>query len=143
MQLSLASSLETMGQIDEAIAKYRLVIELSPQFREATLGFGPNARSWRATREAIPALHSALESGDFEDDPEALGMIHSILGVAHRTLSDYESAISELQKSLSYRRAANNDRGVTAACTNLAAIPRRARAVRGSGGGGPRSRAHI
>ena len=43
-----------MGQIDEAIAKYRLVIELSPQFREATLGFGPNARSWRATRGSDP-----------------------------------------------------------------------------------------
>ena len=49
-------------------------------------------------------------------------MIHSILGVAHRNLSDYESAISELQKSLSFRRAAENDRGVTATCTNLAVI---------------------
>ncbi|TDI46078.1 MAG: tetratricopeptide repeat protein [Acidobacteria bacterium] len=122
VQLSLASSLETMGQIDEAIEKYRHVIELSPKFGEATLGLGRMLVLSGQSEAAIPALHHALESGDFEKDLEALGMIHSILGVAHRTLSDYESAISELQKSLSYRRAAENDRGVTATYTNLAGI---------------------
>ena len=122
VQLSRASSLETMGQIDEAIEKYRYVIELSPRFGEATLGLGRMLVLSGRSEEAIPALHRALETGDFESDFEALGMIHSILGVAHRTLSDYESAISELQKSLSYRKAAGNDRGVTATYTNLAGI---------------------
>ena len=122
LQLSLASSLETIGQIDEAIERYRHVIELSPEFGEATLGLGRMLVLGGRPEEAIPALNRALETDDFENDFEALGMIHSILGVAHRTLSDYESAISELQKSLSYRRAADNDRGVAATSTNLAAI---------------------
>ena len=118
--LSLASSLETLGRTDEAIERYQEVIELSPDFGEATLGLGRMLVVAGRPEEAIPRLDEALASGDFDEDLEALGMIHSILGVAHRTLASYDASIVELQKSLEYRRQAKNDRGVAASCTNLA-----------------------
>ena len=119
---SLASSLETMGQVDEAIRTYRDVLERDPQYGGALLGLGRMLVTNKRTREAIPILEQAVDAGAFKADFEALGMIHSILGVAHRDLNEFDVATKELQKSLDYRRTAENSRGVSATLTNLATV---------------------
>lgn len=119
---SLASSLETMGQVDEAIAKYREVLEHDPEYGGALLGLGRMLVTNRRPSEAVPILHQAVDAGEFEDDLETLGMIHSILGVAYRDLNEHDLAIEELGKSLEYRRAAEDSRGIAATLTNLARV---------------------
>jgi serine/threonine protein kinase/tetratricopeptide (TPR) repeat protein len=119
---SLASSLETMGQVDEAIAKYNEVLERTPHYGAALLGLGRMLVVNRRPEEAIPILNRATSSGSFDGDLEALGMIHSILGVAYRDLNEFESATRELRKSLELRREAGDSRGVTATLTNLARV---------------------
>ncbi len=49
-------------------------------------------------------------------------MIHSILGVAHLDSGRPDDALGHLEKSLEYRRKANDERGITAALTNLAKL---------------------
>ena len=119
---NLASSLETMGQIEDAVAKYREVLSLDPQFGGALLGLGRMLVVNRRPQEAVPILQQAVAAGEFEGDLETLGMIRSILGVAHRDLHEYDLALEELQQSLEYRRAANDHRGVAATLTNLARV---------------------
>ena len=119
---SLASSLETMGQVEEAVATYRDVLALDPQYGGALLGLGRMLVTNRRPREAIPILQQAVDSGEFEGDLETLGMIHSILGVAHRDLNEFELALEELQKSLECRRSAKDSRGVAATLTNAARV---------------------
>ena len=119
---SLASSLETMGQVEEAVATYRDVLARDPQYGGALLGLGRMLVTNRRPREAVPMLQRAVDAGEFEGDLETLGMIHSILGVAHRDLQEFDLAIDELQKSLECRRAAEDTRGVAATLTNLARV---------------------
>ncbi|GMR23353.1 MAG: hypothetical protein BMS9Abin37_1773 [Acidobacteriota bacterium] len=119
---SLASSLETMGQVEEAVVTYRGVLARDPQYGGALLGLGRMLVTNRRPREAIPILQRAVDAGEFEGDLETLGMIHSILGVAHRDLQELDLATEELQKSLACRRAAQDSRGVAATLTNLARV---------------------
>ena len=119
---SLASSLETMGQVEEEVATYRDVLARDPQYGGALLGLGRMLVTNRRSREAVPMLQRAVDAGEFEGDLETLGMIHSILGVAHRDLHEFDLAIEELQKSLECRRAAEDSRGVAATLTNLARV---------------------
>jgi tetratricopeptide (TPR) repeat protein len=51
-----------------------------------------------------------------------MGMIHSILGVAHLDSGRPKDALGHLEQSLAYRRKANDERGITAALTNLAKL---------------------
>ena len=120
--LNLASSLETQGSVDEAAAEYRKVLELAPQYGAALLGLGRMLVLSSRREQAISVLGAGLDSGRFDEDPETMGMIHSILGVAHLDSGRPDVAVGHLEKSLDYRRKANDERGVTAALTNLAKL---------------------
>jgi len=122
---SLASSLETRGEAGEAVTVYRQVLEISPGHGAALLGLGRMMVVSGHPDEAIPLLREATQSGQFKGDDEALGMIHSILGVAYRDLGQYEPAIQDFQTSLAHRRAAGDTRGVSTSLTNLATVLRR------------------
>jgi tetratricopeptide (TPR) repeat protein len=121
----LASTLETSGVSAESISIYERVLALNPGHGAALLGLGRMMVVNGKPREALPRLRKALESGYFQDDAETLGMIHSILGVAHRDLSDFAQAEEEFEKSLRYRREAEDLRGVATSLSNLASVLRR------------------
>jgi eukaryotic-like serine/threonine-protein kinase len=124
---SLASSLETRGEAGEAVAIYRQVLAISPGHGAALLGLGRMMVVSGHPDEAIPLLREAAESEQFKADDETLGMIHSILGVAHRDLGQYDPAIESFQTSLKHRRAAGDTRGVAISLNNLATVLRRMR----------------
>jgi tetratricopeptide (TPR) repeat protein len=120
--LNLASSLETRGSVDEAAAEYGKVLDLAPQYGAALLGLGRMFVLSGRREEAISVLGAGLQSARFESDPETMGMIHSILGVAHLDSGRPDKALGHLERSLEYRRKANDQRGITAALTNLAKL---------------------
>jgi tetratricopeptide (TPR) repeat protein len=121
----LASTLETSGVVEESFEVYQRVLVLSPRHGAALLGLGRMMVVNGKPKEAIPRLDEAIRSGSFEGDDEALGMIHSILGVAQRDLSEFEKARVEFEKSLEYRRKAEDLRGVATSLSNLASVLRR------------------
>jgi serine/threonine protein kinase/tetratricopeptide (TPR) repeat protein len=118
--LSLASSLETLGSVDEASEQYSKVLERAPQYGAAVLGLGRMLVLSGRNEKAVSVLTEALESERFAEEPETLGMIHSILGVVHRDSGQTTKAIEHLEKSLEYRRQAGDERGTIASLTNLA-----------------------
>jgi tetratricopeptide (TPR) repeat protein len=120
--LSLASSLETLGKVEEAAEGYSAVLEQAPQYGAALLGLGRMLVLSSRNDQAVSVLSEALESGGFEGDPETMGMIHSILGVAHRDSGQPKLAVVHLEKSLEYRRKADDERGTIATLTNLAIL---------------------
>lgn len=122
---SLASSLETLGEVPGSIDAYKKVLALSPSYGAAVLGLGRMLVVSGEPDEAIPLLNQAVDKGTFEGDMEALGMIHSILGVAYRDMAQYESAVQEFEQSLVYRRRTNDPRGVATSLSNLASVLRR------------------
>jgi tetratricopeptide (TPR) repeat protein len=120
--LSLASSLETLGKVEEAAEGYSDVLEQAPQYGAALLGLGRMLVLSSRNDKAVSVLSKALESGGFEEDPETMGMIHSILGVANRDSGQPQLAVVHLEKSLEYRRKAGDERGTIATLTNLAIV---------------------
>jgi serine/threonine protein kinase/Tfp pilus assembly protein PilF len=117
---SLAEAQEGAGDIAGSIQAYRTVVELAPEHGAALLGLGRVLVISGEFAEAIAVLERSLDADEFGDDPEALGMIYSILGVAHRDLGDLPRAIETLNQSLEYRRQSGDERGVTTSLTNLA-----------------------
>ncbi|HSF16609.1 MAG TPA: protein kinase [Vicinamibacteria bacterium] len=122
--LSLAGSLENLGSVPEAMEAYRRVLELEPGYGAALLGLGRAQVVSGQMREAIASLTEVLESGQFDEDAEGLGMIHSILGVAYRDTGEVEKALENLHLSLEFRRQTGNKRGQAATLTNLAGLYR-------------------
>jgi tetratricopeptide (TPR) repeat protein len=122
VQLSLATALENLGKVEEATELYRRVLEQAPQYGAAMLGMGRMLVLAGQNDEAVSVLEKALESGRFEADPETMGMIHSILGVAQRDLGHPKLAIDHQEKSLEFRRRAGDERGITATLTNLSIL---------------------
>ncbi len=120
--LSLASSLETLGSVEEAAERYSAVLEQAPQYGAALLGLGRMLVLSSRNEKAVSVLSEALESRRFEGNPETMGMIHSVLGVAHRDLGQPKLAVQHLEKSLEYRRKAADERGTIATLTNLATL---------------------
>ncbi len=88
IRLSLAQSLERLGRTPEALNAYQKVLSIVPDNGAALLGSGRALVVLDRPDEAIPSLQQTLDSGAFDDDSEAMGMIHSILGVAHRETGD-------------------------------------------------------
>ncbi len=110
------------GRLTEAIAAYEKVVEAEPDYGAALLGLGRAQVAAGLPREAIESARRALETGRFADDPESLGMIHSILGVAHREISEHDEALAQFEKSLDYRRAAGDRRGQAVSLNNIAIV---------------------
>jgi serine/threonine protein kinase/tetratricopeptide (TPR) repeat protein len=122
IQLSHAQSLEKTGQTPESAEAYQRVLTLSPGNGAALLGLGRAQVMLGRGEEAIESLQETLETGDFDDDLESMGMIHSILGVAHRDTGQLDEAVKHLKLSLDFRRRADDIRGQSTTLTNLAAV---------------------
>jgi tetratricopeptide (TPR) repeat protein len=122
IQLSLARSYEELGDLEKARPAYETVVELEPGYEAAVLGLGRIHVMSGDSRKAIDTLGPALAGGGFEGDDESLGMVHSILGVAHRELGELDVALTHLDLSLEARTRAGDHRGQATTLHNLAAI---------------------
>jgi tetratricopeptide (TPR) repeat protein len=122
VQMSLGSALEQLGRLPDALQAYQAVVRLDPGHGAALLGLGRvQVRSGRAD-EAIRSLQDALATKQFDDEPEALGMIHSIMGVAYRDTGAFDKALAHLQTCLEIRTKLGDKRGQGAALQNLATV---------------------
>lgn len=122
VHLSLARALEELGKQGEALTAYKRVVDLAPGYGAALLGLGRTQVLTGHADQAIRSLQDALATKQFEGELEALGMIHSILGVAYRNTSQLEKATVELNRSLDYRVQAGDKRGQAATLYNLASV---------------------
>ncbi len=120
--MSRAQALERRGKFPEAAEAYRKVIELSPGYGAALLGLGRVLNSAGKAEEAIRSLKDALATKQFDGKTEALGMIHSILGVAYRDIGQFDLAVDELSQSLELRRKSGNKGGTAVTLQNLASV---------------------
>jgi len=122
VQLSLARALERLGKQGEALTAYKRVVELAPNYGAALLGLGRTQVLTGQADQAIRSLQDALATKQFEGEPEALGMIHSILGVAYRNTSQLDKAVEELNLSLDYRVKTDDKHGQAVTLYNLASV---------------------
>jgi tetratricopeptide (TPR) repeat protein len=122
IQLSLARSFEELGNLHDARAAYESVVRLAPEYGGAVLGLGRIHVMSGDSKQAISTLNQALEKGQFASDDESLGMLHSILGVAHRELGELDVALAHLDQSLEARTRTGDHRGQATTLHNLAAI---------------------
>jgi tetratricopeptide (TPR) repeat protein len=122
VELSLARALEKLGDYPEALAAYQRVVRLAPGYGAALLGLGRTQVVSGRPEEAIRSLNDALATKQFEGEPEALGMIYSIMGVAYRDTAQLDKAIEALNRSLDYRVKTGDKRGQAVTLTNLAGV---------------------
>jgi tetratricopeptide (TPR) repeat protein len=127
VMLGLAAALESTGEMNEALETYREIAEENPTYGAPLLGLGRMLVTVGRPKEAIPFLERAVESGEFKDDLESLGMLHSILGVAYKDIDDQRKAIEHFEISLSARRTVGDRRGTIATLVNMAAARRKLR----------------
>ncbi len=125
LQFKLASTYEEAGHLPDAVEAYQRVVEMAPDYGAALLGLGRVQVMSGQPGEAIDSLEASLETGQFDGNPQALGMIHSIIGVAHRETGDLEASIEHLNLSLEHRREAGNKGGQAATLSNLGTVYRR------------------
>jgi tetratricopeptide (TPR) repeat protein/predicted Ser/Thr protein kinase len=122
VQYRLAVTLRNLGDQKEAIPAYQKVLEISPGYGAAEIELA--GVLWQAGRfeDAIRTLRAVLEAKRFADDSEALGTIHSILGVAYRDSGQVDQALENLQLSLEHRKKSGDKRGQSITLTNLASV---------------------
>jgi tetratricopeptide (TPR) repeat protein/tRNA A-37 threonylcarbamoyl transferase component Bud32/TolB-like protein len=122
VQLSLAQAEEQLGRLPEAREAYAAVVRLEPGYGAALLGLGRVQVMSGEAEQAARSLQDALATRQFDEEPEALGMIHSILGVAYRETGRLDEAQTHLETSLAIRRKSGNKAGQGASLQNLASI---------------------
>ena len=118
----VASTLRQLGRQPEAIEAYERVLKLSPGYAAAEIEMA--GVCWQAGRfeDAIRTLEKGLVEKRFEGEEEALGTVHSILGVAYRDSSRLDKSLEHLRLSLDHRRKAGDQRGQVTTLTNLASV---------------------
>jgi tetratricopeptide (TPR) repeat protein len=114
--LSRARIAEEAGDMPEAQRLYEDVRSESPA---ATLGLCRCLTIIGELQNVISILSTLLSSGGLGDDPEVLGMAHSILGIARRDQGLPGRAIESFEQALNYRERANDRRGQVASMTHL------------------------
>ncbi len=124
VMLEFARAREAKGDIKGAMEKYQAVVDSNPGYAAALLGLGRTLVTLDRAEEAIPFLERASASGQFENDPESLGMLHSILGVAYRSTNQQERAIDHFETSLQARRKAGDEQGVITTLVNISIAQR-------------------
>jgi tetratricopeptide (TPR) repeat protein len=125
LRMGLAHAYEKLGRLPEAIDAYQRVAHLAPEHGPALLALGRvQAMSGRA-EAAIGSLRRALDTKQFDAEPEALGTIHSILGTACRDAGHLEEALDHLGRSFEIRKAAGDIRGQIATLADLASVRER------------------
>jgi len=122
IHLSLARSYEELAHLGEARTAYERVVEIAPDYGAALLGLGRVLDMGGDSEGAIRILKQALETGQFDDDPEALGMLQSILGVAHREIGELDTALIHLELSLEARTESGNDGGRAITLINMSGV---------------------
>ncbi len=120
--LSLARAYEEAGKLPESLEAYERVVKAEPRHGAALLGLGRVQVGSGHAEEAIRSLQDALATKQFESEPEALGMIYSILGVAYRDTSQLDKAIEALNQSFDYRVKTGDKRGQAVTLSNLASV---------------------
>ena len=106
IQFSLASALEDQGKFSAAMEAYKRVVDHAPDHAAALLGIGRAQLANGLARDAIASLEQALDTGQYVEDLEALGNVHSIIGTAYRDLGELNKAVGHLTLSLDLRRQA-------------------------------------
>jgi tetratricopeptide (TPR) repeat protein len=122
IRFSLARTHQDLGQFPQAIEAFEKVLTLSPGYAAAVIELGRVQFNAGRFRDAIGTMQGALASGGFAKDDEALGTIHSVLGVSHRDSGDLAKASAHLKLSLEHRRKAGDRRGQSVTLTNLASV---------------------
>ena len=122
IQLSLARSYEELGKFPEASEAYQRVLDMAPSYGEARFGLAWTQVMSGRPDDAIALLENVLAKGQSDDDPEAMGMTHSILGVAYRNSSKPDKAIEHFDLSLQFRQQAGDKRGQSVTLENLASV---------------------
>jgi len=125
VMLGLAAALESKGEMNQALETYKAATDANPAYGAALLGLGRMLDTLDRSQEAIPFLERAVASGEFKEDLESLGMLHSILGAAYRNTGNSGMALKHFEISLSSRRAADDQRGMVATLVNMAITHRR------------------
>ena len=125
VMLGLAAALESKGEMNQALETYKAATDANPAYGAALLGLGRMLDTLDRSQEAIPFLERAVASGEFKEDLESLGMLHSILGASYRNTGDSKTALKHFEISLSSRRAADDQRGMVATLVNMAITHRR------------------
>jgi eukaryotic-like serine/threonine-protein kinase len=122
VQMSLGRADEALGHASDALAAYQRVVRAHPQYGAALLGLGRVQVKSGHPDEAIRSMQDALATKQFDGEPEALGMIHSVIGVAYRATGKLDLALEHLNLSLAIRQKAGDKRGQGAALQNLALV---------------------
>ena len=122
IQLSLGLLYEGLGRFPEASEAYARSLELAPHYGEARFGLAYAQVLTGKLDEGIQLLQNTLASGEYEGDPEAMGMIHSILGLAYRETGDLDQAIEHFNQSLDFRVEAGDTKGQSTTLNNLAVV---------------------
>jgi serine/threonine protein kinase/tetratricopeptide (TPR) repeat protein len=120
--LSLARAFEEAGKLPEALEAYQRLVKAEPRYGAALLGLGRVQVGSGHADEAVRSLQDALATKQFESEPEALGMIYSILGVAYRDTSQLDKAMEALNLSFDYRVKTGDKRGQAVTLSNLASV---------------------
>jgi tetratricopeptide (TPR) repeat protein len=119
LQLSLAGIYEGLGKLPEAITAYSRVVELAPDYGEAHFGLAWVQLMSGNSDVAIRSLQDILASGKFQDDLEAMGMIHSILGTGYRETGKFDEALKHYSLSADFREKAGDKRGQATTFSNM------------------------
>ncbi len=122
IQFSLASALEDLGEFSEAMQVYHRVTQLAPEFGAALLGLGRAQLASGLAREAIALLKQALDTGQYIDDLEALGKVHSTIGTAHRDLGELEQATEHFMISMDLHRKTGDRAAEAGTLLDIAAV---------------------
>jgi tetratricopeptide (TPR) repeat protein len=122
VQFSLGGALQELGRFPQAIEAYQRVTQLDPNHGSAVLELARVSYYAGRFKEAIRILEEAQASGRFAKDPEALGTVHSVLGVSYRDTSDLDKSLEHLNLSLEFRRKAGDKKGQVNTLVNLASV---------------------
>ncbi|MGH9463619.1 MAG: protein kinase domain-containing protein, partial [Vicinamibacteria bacterium] len=122
IHLSHARALVDLGRLPEALDAYQRVLELAPGYGAALLGMGRVQVMIGRPEEAFRSAEEALGTGQFDGDPEAIGLIYSILGVAERDMGELDRAVEHLNLALDFRQQAGDRQGQARTLSSLAAI---------------------
>ncbi len=114
--LSWARIAEEAGDMPQA---RRLYQDVRSESRAATLGLCRCLTITGELQNAISIVSSLLSSGGIGDDPEVLGMAHTILGVARRDQGLPDRALESFEQALNYRERADDRRGQVGSMSHL------------------------
>jgi tetratricopeptide (TPR) repeat protein len=122
VQMSLGRAHEALGKLKEAHTAYQAVVRSQPRYGAALLSLGRVQVMSGQPEEAIRSLQDALATKQFDGEPEALGMIHSVMGVAYRETGKLDKSLEHLNQSLAIRQKEGDKRGQGSALQNLATV---------------------